>query len=261
MPSDIQLRYPVEISDTDVASLMQPDVGNALVVVAGKVLCNLTPQRWGDTAPRVIPVPGVTVLGMRREVAFSSVAAGTLIETDRGARPAGELAAGDLVQTLDNGLQPLVWTSRRATPCGQAGPAAMPIRIAADALGQGCPSRPVVVAPDQRIMIDCPNCEAVLGHSQHLVAARDLLHLAGVERSTAPNQPMITLMCAAHEVLNVGGLWLDSFRPVDGFLNGLDDEQREDLVASNPRLRFAGGEAAYVSARPTLNTAEAAALL
>ena len=111
------------------------------------------------------------------------------------------------------------------------------------------------------MLVDCPDFEAILGNRQHLVAARDLLHLDGVERSTVADQLMVNLMCASHEILNVGGLWIDSFCPIGAQLNGLVEDQRNDLIALNPRLRFTAAEAAYIRSRPTMNADEAAELL
>ena len=72
---------------------------------------------------------------------------GTLIETDKGPRAIETLQAGDLVWTLDAGHQPIRWigeTRLDAQALARA-PHLRPIRIAAGALGDGTPSRDLLV--------------------------------------------------------------------------------------------------------------------
>ncbi|NKB28288.1 MAG: hypothetical protein GKR99_12325 [Rhodobacteraceae bacterium] len=256
--ADAHLEHPQGSSQSGAPLAEHPEIDRSFEPIARNVGSVGAPQT------QVVPIraiPGVNVLGLRRFVEFSSVADATLVETDKGARPARELKPGDLVQTLDNGLQPLVWTSMRASPATQPGDDATPVRIVGNALGNDRPTRPVVVAPDQKLLIDCPQCEALLGHRRILVAARNLLHLDGVDRALVADQPMVHLMRAAREVLNIGGIWVDSFSPIDPQLNGLCDDQRRDLLATCPRLQFAAGQAAFVMSLPTLNASEAATLL
>lgn len=83
-------------------------------------------------------------------------AAGTLIATDTGLRPVEALRAGDLVQTLDAGLQPILWCGQYHVP-----PAVM---RAFDRL------RPVIIAPDPVI----GNETALIVSQQHRIAVNDV---------------------------------------------------------------------------------------
>lgn len=68
----------------------------------------------------------------RHDTGFVCFAAGSLIDTPQGARPVEALRQGDLVDTLDHGPQPILWTgARRVLPRG----ANRAYRIMAGALG------------------------------------------------------------------------------------------------------------------------------
>ena len=73
---------------------------------------------------------------------------GTLIRTPRGDVPVEQLAAGDLVETQDGSAQPVLWIGRRSYG-GRflAGRDELyPVRIEASALGDGVPSRDLLVS-------------------------------------------------------------------------------------------------------------------
>ena len=85
-------------------------------------------------------------------------AAGTLIATAKGEVPVERLRAGDLVVTAQGGpaLQPVVWMghsridiARHREPRRVA-----PVLIAAGALAEGVPHRPLRVSPDHRIHVE-----------------------------------------------------------------------------------------------------------
>lgn len=69
--------------------------------------------------------------------AYTCFSADVLIMTDRGEVRAGDLVAGDMVMTFDNGLQPLLWVGKRAVAPEmlRSLPKICPIRIKAGALG------------------------------------------------------------------------------------------------------------------------------
>lgn len=91
---------------------------------------------------------------------FPCFAAGTLIETDTGPLAFEALRVGDLVRTLDNGLQPVRWLGQREVPgFGQMAP----IEIEAGALGNW---RRLVVSPQQRMLVGDWRTDMYFGDAQ-----------------------------------------------------------------------------------------------
>jgi len=95
--------------------------------------------------------------------------AGTRIATPSGFLPVETLCPGDLVDTQDAGPQPLRWVSRTRVP---AEGAFAPIRFERGAYGA---SRPLLLAPQHRVLVRDPVAELLFGTSEVLVAAKDLV--------------------------------------------------------------------------------------
>lgn len=162
---------------------------------------------------------------------------GTLIETDRGPRPVEALRKGDLVQTLDSGVQPLIWVGQ--TAYGRDALAAnadtRPIRIAAHAFGPGRPGRDMLVSPQHGILLDGPVAELCFGEAQVLAAARHLVDGVRVRiEDNAQSVVYIHLQCAAHHILISDGLPSESFNPGEQSLRALGEAARRDLLAVMP---------------------------
>jgi Hint domain len=80
---------------------------------------------------------------------------GTLVRTDRGQRAVEDLAIGDKIVTLAGALCPIRWIGRRTLAARFCDPLrAWPIRVKADALAAGVPSRDLLVSPDHALLID-----------------------------------------------------------------------------------------------------------
>lgn len=135
-------------------------------------------------------------------------AAGTRIRTDSGERPVESLAVGDMVMTLDRGLQPVRWIGRARLLAAELAdaPNLKPIRIAAGALGKGKPVRPLVVSPQHRLLVASPVAERMFGASEVLVAAVKLLDLPGVERvADRKGVEYVHLLFDRHEIVLADG--------------------------------------------------------
>lgn len=184
---------------------------------------------------------------------------GTLIATDRGPRPVEALGKGDLVRTLDSGLQPLVWVGQTAygRDALAARPEARPIRIAAHAFGPGLPARDMRVSAQHRILVEGPLAELCFGEPQVLAAAG---HLVDGDRirveDTAETVVYIHLQCAAHEILMSDGLPSESFNPGAQGLQGFGASARRDLLAVMPAFNPDAG-LALPAARPIVRRHEA----
>src|SRR5690606_23050660 len=94
---------------------------------------------------------GVATIGFNAGIFETDIVCftrGTLIDCADGARPVETLRVGDLVQTLDRGLQPIRWiASRRLGAELAAQPRLCPIRIRKGALGPGMPAADLPAAP------------------------------------------------------------------------------------------------------------------
>lgn len=129
---------------------------------------------------------------------------GTMIATARGPRAVETLRRGDLVETHDNGLQPLRHLAgTRYRFC--AGPHRMkPIRFKPGALGRDYPARELLVSPQHRIALPPET-------PQHIVAARQFLARSGVsERPACLRSTYYHLLFDRHELIRANGLWVES---------------------------------------------------
>lgn len=104
---------------------------------------------------------------------------GTLIRTDTGEVPVEALAIGDRVITLSGAARPVKWIGRRAyDPRFAAGNRnVLPIRIEADALADGVPSRDLWVSPQHALCLG-----RVLVPAQLLINDATITQPVGVDR-------------------------------------------------------------------------------
>lgn len=183
---------------------------------------------------------------------------GTMIKTAEGDLPVELLTEGDLIQTKDNGLQPLVWTGNRVLSGARmrAAPELAPVRIRAGALSIDIPDQELLVSPDHRIVLRGPRAQALFSCDEVLVAARDLVNDRSItiERGHA-QLTYIHLALPQHEVIFANQVETESFHPMSAGLDSLGDDDRARLLGELPDL--AQGEWAYGDyARRMLTRAE-----
>jgi hypothetical protein len=134
--------------------------------------------------------------------------AGTRVQTPRGPVAIETLQPDDLVMTRDNGPQPVVWVwSKTHRPDAMARNQRLcPVRIARHALGNGLPVRDLYVSQQHRVLIASRIAERIFGETEVLVAAKDLVALAGVE-VVLPAQELtyIHLLMNGHEIVLAEG--------------------------------------------------------
>ncbi|NIZ14505.1 Hint domain-containing protein [Phaeobacter sp. HF9A] len=132
---------------------------------------------------------------------------GTLIATATGQRPIESLRPGDLVQTLDNGLQPLRWVGCRGA-IGMNDNA--PIHFATGSIGN---HSPLAVSPNHRVLKRCALAELLWGDSDVLVAAKFLVGQPGVEERPVGLVFYHHLMFDRHEIVLANGALCESLLP------------------------------------------------
>lgn len=185
---------------------------------------------------------------------------GSLILTETGEVPVERLSLSDRVLTRDNGFQAIRWMARRDLGGAElrANPAFHPVRIARGALGDGLPDRDLTVSPQHRMLLSGARAELLFGEREVLVAATQMVGMAGVTRVFPPQVSYIHFMCDAHEVVRTDGAWSESFQPGAQTVAGLGAAQRTELLSLFPDVLQAHS---YTAARMTLKSREAAVLL
>lgn len=177
-------------------------------------------------------------------------ASGTLIDTPDGPRKVEEIEVGDLVNTLDNGPQPVVWAGRRTVP----GTAKMtPITISAGALGN---DRDLTVSPQHRMLLTGWRAELYLGQPEVLASALSLVNDKTIRRAPCDEVTYHHLLFAEHEVIMAEGCWSESFNPGNKVLAG-DGELMAELRELFPE-RFDGRRIVPMdNARPVVSGKQA----
>ncbi len=187
---------------------------------------------------------------------------GTRIRTPDGARLIESLHEGDLIQTKDNGVQPVMWTGHRRMSGARlyAMPHLRPIRFRTGALGIERPDQDLLVSPQHRMLVKGAAAQALFNVSEVLVAAEDLLndHAIMVDQS-AREVSYVHILLEAHNIVWANGLETESFHPSNTALETIALDQRDGLFAVLPTLAQ-DAESYGDYARRNLSGSEAAIL-
>ena len=176
-------------------------------------------------------------------------AAGTMILTAQGNRRVETLTVGDLIWTLDHGLQPIRWIGRRTlTKTDLAENARLrPIRIKAVALGPGRPASDLIISPQHRVLVASAIAQRMFGTFELLVPACQLTEVPGIAQVADPGPiTYIHLMFDRHQVLLSNGAETESFYPGFQAMAAIGPAAREILTLF-PELR--DGPEPYPAAR------------
>jgi hypothetical protein len=166
---------------------------------------------------------------------------GTKVLTPSGTKAVETLGVGDLVQTKDNGSQPIEWIgSRRMTGARLfAMPRLRPVRIGVGALGIDRPDQSLLVSPEHRMLITGAVARDLFNTSEVLVAAKDLIdghHIATDVH--ARSVTYIHLLLPEHNILWANGVPTESFHPANTALATLEASDRARLLAQHPDLAY-----------------------
>lgn len=187
---------------------------------------------------------------------------GTMIRTGDGAQRIEDLREGDLVQTKDNGMQPVRWIGKRRMSGARlfAMPHLRPVRFRADALGLARPDQDLLVSPSHRLLIKGNVAQDLFNAPEVLVTAKDLINGSSVTVDSHMREiTYIHVLLEHHQIMWANGVETESFHPASAALESLDGTDRERLLAEYPQLSF--DPHTYGSyARRNLNGSEAAIL-
>ncbi|MEH6738895.1 MAG: Hint domain-containing protein [Sulfitobacter sp.] len=165
--------------------------------------------------------------GDHRYVCFTE---GTPISTPVGAVPIENLAVGDLVHTVDHGLQPILWkTDRRAPGVGKSAP----IKIDAGTFGA---TAQVKLSPDHRLLIRGGTVELLFGSQVAYVPIKALVGQFGISRIEVPLVRYIHLLLPTHAALLANGLHCESLLAGDVALGNLGSGFQKAYKKLQPKL-------------------------
>ncbi len=168
--------------------------------------------------------------------------AGAMIQTQDGLRAVETLLAGDMVVTADDGLKALVWIGHRQVSAQdlQNHPKWRPIRIATGALGDGLPTRDVLVSPQHRVLVRSRVALRMFDTREVLIAAKDLVGLPGITRADDVTEVhYVHLMFDAHQIVFADGAPMESFYVGPMSLATLDCGARREILTLMPDVTTA----------------------
>ena len=180
-------------------------------------------------------------------LALPCLTSGTPVATLAGDVAVEHLRVGHRVLTMDNGYQPIRWIGCRhlAEEDLRRHPELRPIRIRANALGQGRPDRDIVVSPQHRVLVSNAVAERMFGQKEVLIAAKHLLSLDGIE--TAGDIASVTywhFFFDQHQIVFSNGAATESLYLGSEAIRALPAEARHEILTLFPDMDR------YLSARP-----------
>lgn len=180
--------------------------------------------------------------------------AGTLIETVDGPRPIEDLRRGDLIPTMDSGVQPIRWI---ASSHIVNTPQVAPIRIQAGALGN---TEDLYVSPQHRILLSGWRAELYLGEDEVLVPAIQLVNDLTIRQVNQESFTYYHLLFDTHELIYAAGIASESFHPGEKAIGSMAEDARAELLTIFPELADVSSSKYGLSARPTAKSFEAQVL-
>ncbi|MBY4894411.1 Hint domain-containing protein [Rhodobacteraceae bacterium N5(2021)] len=203
---------------------------------------------------------GITDTAFVTVTAIPCFARGTMILTEDGEKAVEDLVEGDMIETRDNGLQPIRWIgSRKVAAEGRFAP----IAIEAGTLGM---HRRLVVSPQHRVMLTHWMAELMFGEDEVLVAAKDLvndcsIHVLGPDQLENGEVEYFHLLFDRHQIIFSEGLATESFLPGPTVMNNLDADVQEEVLALFPGIDRRTMDGYGPAARLPLRAFEARAML
>ncbi|WP_417247872.1 Hint domain-containing protein [Celeribacter sp.] len=166
-------------------------------------------------------------------------AQGTEIITAKGPVNVEDLEVGDMVLTMDNGMQPLRWMGSNKLDREELAmrPNLKPVRIAAGALGNGTPSNDLMVSRQHRILVRSVIAERMFGVSEILVAANKLVGLPGIEVvKDTESVAYYHMLFDQHEIVFSNGAATESLFTGPEALKAVSEDARAEILALFPDI-------------------------
>lgn len=177
---------------------------------------------------------------------------GTLIDVASGTCAVEDIVQGDMVQTLDDGLQPVRAVLRQTV---RAYGKFAPILFEAGSIGN---ARAMLVSPEHRMLIGDWRAQLLMGQDEVLVAAKHLVNGRDVRTAEGGVVEYIHLLFDKHQIVFGEGCPSESCLP-DSALAQSGCEQQAELLELFPEL--ANHTNRVRAARPVAKGMEAACLM
>ena len=223
--------------------MFQDSIGNLFLANSDFAGTDLNISGAGLESINVTSIDGSNYTGLYHQNMqdFVCYAKGARIAVANGECAVEHLKVGDLVRTLDHGLQPIRWIGRRNVVVR---PGQVPVRIKAGSLGPRQPNRDLLVSPQHRMLVSEPG-----GTTQAFVAAKHLCRLKGIGPARGLRSVVyFHILTGHHEVLIAQGAPSESFLPGPVALRALTLHQRLQINA----LGLMHGPDMMPAARPIL---------
>ena len=177
---------------------------------------------------------------------------GTQIDVCGGTCAVEDIVVGDLVETMDDGVQPVRAILRQTV---RASGKFAPILFEAGSIGN---ARAFLVSPEHRMLITDWRAQLTMGCDEVLVAAKHLVNGRDVRMVEGGRIEYIHLLFDSHQIVFGDGCPSESCLPDTG-LAAQGDAQQAELLELFPKLRDVQNRA--LSARTVARRAEAVCLM
>lgn len=148
------------------------------------------------------------------ESCFGAIARGGVVATDQGMLAVEDLLPGDMVKTVDNGFQPLIWKGSINLVPGQIDSGLGLLRIATDSFGAGHPMPDLVLGSYARTFHASDAIRRRLSREGAFVPVADLvdgIHVIEIRPVAAVR--LYQLGFELHERVAVNGVEIETLHP------------------------------------------------
>ncbi|MCT4559092.1 MAG: choice-of-anchor L domain-containing protein [Pelagimonas sp.] len=194
---------------------------------------------------------GQSDVGIVNVNAIPCFVAGTLMDTPDGERPVHMLEPGNLVNTRDNGPQPIRWIGRRVV---EARGDFAPIRIAGGALGD---HRTLMVSPQHRVLVQDVLAHLLFEEPEVLAAAKHLVNDHSIRPIEGGEVEYVHILFDEHQIVRANGLLSESFLPGSQTASIFEQETLAEITRIFPELDPQTGKGYGPAARRVLKSYEA----
>lgn len=164
---------------------------------------------------------------------------GTLIQTAAGLRPVQDIQVGDLVQTMDNGLQPVRWVGSRLVEMEDLAeaPGLYPVHLSAGCLGDNMPERDMKLSPQHRVLVRSKVAQRMFGESEVFLPANKLTSIPGIYiDGSVSSVEYFHIMFDQHEIVFADGVASESLYLGPMALRALEEDAKQEIFALFPEL-------------------------
>lgn len=162
-----------------------------------------------------------------------------MLATKRGTVPAGQIQVGDLLQTADNGFQPVIWVGMRSLSPAELTlhPHLKPYLVHPNSLLS--PERPMLLSPQHRLLVNRRTFDHETHFGEKFLSAKLLAEIDPKCSQRINSNQAITyvhLMTEHHEVIFAEGIATETFWPGPEAIRGLSAQDMLELFSLFPDL-------------------------